>query len=84
MVETLLGPRLDDDLDLLCEKVESLSGLEEREAVREVLALVPTRAQADLDPPAGDVVDRHGHPRDDARMSERGRGDERPEPDALG
>ena len=84
VVEALLRPRANDDLDLLGEELEALLRVEEREAVRDVLALVPARPHADLDAAARDVVDGDGHPREHARMPERRRRDERAEPDPLG
>ncbi len=84
VVERVLGPGPDDDLDLLGEERESLLGVEEREAVREVLTLVPAGAHADVQAATGDVVDGGGHPREHARMAEGRRGDERAEPDPLG
>src|SRR5262249_32256112 len=59
VVEAGLRPRAHDDLDLLLEEVEALARVEEREAVGEVLALEPAGAHADVEPSAGDVVDRH-------------------------
>ena len=83
MVEALLRPRADDDLDLLREELEALLALGEREAVRLVLALVPARAHPDLDAAARDVVDRDGHPREHARVAEGRRRDHRAEADPL-
>ena len=71
MVEGVLGPRPDDDLDLLGEELEPLFRVEEREPVLDVLALVPACAHPDVDASAGDVVDGDGHPREHARMAER-------------
>ena len=84
VVERALGPGPDDDLDLLGEEREPLLGVEEREAVREMLPLVPAGAHADVQATTGDVVDRGGHSREHARMAEGRRRDERAEPDPLG
>ncbi len=83
VVEALLRPRADDDLDLLGEEREPLLPGEEREAVREMLALVPPGTHPDLHAAAGDVVDGDRHPREDARMPERRGRDHRPEADPL-
>jgi hypothetical protein len=71
VVEALLRPGADDHLDLLGEEREPLLPGEEREAVREMLALVPPRAHPDFHAAAGDVVDGDRHPGEDARMPER-------------
>ena len=84
MVEALLRPRADDDLDLLGEERKALLRVEEREAVRVVLALVPPGAHPHLHAAAGDVVDGDGHPGEDARVPERRGRDHRAEPDAVG
>ena len=73
-----------DDLHLLGEELEPLLSVEEREAVRHVLALVPAGSHAHVDPPSGDVVDGDGHACEHAGMPERGGRDERAEPDPLG
>ena len=73
MVEGVLGPRPDDDLDLLGEELEPLLRIEERKPVLEVLALVPARTHPDVDATAGDVIDGDGHPREHARVAERRR-----------
>ncbi len=83
VVEALLRPRADDDLDLLREQREALLRVEERKAVRVVLALVPPRAHPDLDAAAGDVIDGDGHPGEDARVAERRGRDHRAEADPL-
>ena len=51
--------------------------------MRVVLALVPARPHSDVDAAAGDVVDRHGHASEHARMPEGRRRDERAEADSL-
>src|SRR5687767_548578 len=84
VVEALLGPGADDDLDLLREELEARLRVEEREPVLEVLALVPARAHAHLDTASGDVVDRQGHARENARVAERRGRDQRAEADVLG
>ena len=55
-VERPLGPRAVDDLHLLGQAVEALARAVEREAEGRVLALVPARAEAELDAPARHVV----------------------------
>ena len=84
VVEALLRPGADDDLDLLREEREALLRVEERKAVRVVLALVPARAHPHLHAAAGDVVDGDGHPGEDARVPERRGRDHRAEPDPVG
>ena len=84
VVEALLRPGADDDLDLLREQCEALLRVEERKAVRIMLALVPRRAHPHLHAAAGDVVDGDGHPGEDARVPERRGRDHRAEPNAVG
>jgi hypothetical protein len=83
VVDALLRPRADDDLHLLGEELEPLLAVEEREAVLDVLALVPARAHPDLDAAVRDVVDRGRHAGEHARVAiGRGR-DHRAEADAA-
>jgi hypothetical protein len=49
-----------------------------------VLRLVPPRAEAQLDAPAGHLVDLRDRDRERARLAERRRGHERAQPDSLG
>ena len=58
--ERLALPLAMHHLELLGEDVHPLAHGREREAVALVLRPVPPRAHPDLDPPAGDVVDRDG------------------------
>ena len=77
-------PRAVHDLDLLGEDPEARAHVVEREAVGAVLRLEPAGADAELHPPAGDVVggdDRLGEQR---RMPERRRRHQRAEPDPRG
>ena len=83
MVEPLLGPGANDDLDLLGEELEPLLSVEERKAMGLVLALVPARPHPDLDSTARDVIDGHSHPREHARVPESRRRDERAEANTL-
>ena len=83
MVEALLGPGAHDDLDLLREELEALLSVEEREAVRDVLALVPAGPHPDLDAAARDVIDSDRRAGQHAGMPEGRRRDHRPEPDAT-
>jgi len=53
------------------------------EAERLELGVVPARAEAEAEAAAGDLVDPGRHPCEEPRRVERGRGDERPELDAL-
>src|SRR4249919_867468 len=83
VIEALRRPRLDNDLDLLREESEAPLPVEEREAVRDVLPLVPARAHPDVDASARDVVDGHGHPGEHARVAERRGRDQSAEPDSI-
>ncbi len=83
VVEGIFGPRPDDDLDLLGEKLEPLFRVEEREPVLDVLAFVPTCAHPDVDASSRDVVDGDGHPGKHARVAEGRRRHERAEPDSV-
>ena len=56
-VERVLGPLAVDDLQLLGEELDPRGAVEEREAVRGVLELVPAGAETQLDAAARDVVD---------------------------
>ena len=77
--DVLLRPEAVHDLDLLGEVLEPLAQRREREAERLVLELVPAGAHAELDAAARDVVGgRHGV-REQRRVAERHRRDERPE-----
>ena len=49
-VEAFLRPRAVDDLDLLGEQGEALAQRRERKSVLEVLALVPSGPEPELDP----------------------------------
>jgi hypothetical protein len=51
VVKALLRPRAHDDFDLLREEREALLAVEERKAVRLVLAFVPPGSHPDLDAP---------------------------------
>jgi len=82
VVERVLGPGPDDDLDLLGEQPKSLPRIEERKPVLDVLTLVPAGAHAHVDASSGDVVDGDRHPGEHARMPERRRRDERAESSA--
>ena len=83
VVERVLGPGPDDDLDLLGEQPKSLPRIEERKPVLDVLTLVPAGAHAHVDASSGDVVDGDRHPGEHARMPERRRRDERAESNPL-
>ena len=78
--ERPLGPLAVHDLELLGEHPHALAERREREAVGGVLALVPARAEAELDAPARHVVGGHDDLRDVGGVAERDRGDERAEP----
>src|SRR5215203_5089016 len=73
-----------DDLESLFEAGESELGFEQREAVSLVLALLPARADAEPQTPAGETVHGARHPGGDDRVPERDRRDERPELYAIG
>ena len=73
-----------DLLELPLELVEALAGRGEGQAVGLVLGLVPAGADSELDPAAGDVVDRDHVLRQHRGRPERDRRDHRPEPDPLG
>ena len=79
-----LLPLAADDLELLGQQLHPLAQRRKREPERLVLGLVPARPQAQLDPPARDVVDGDGRARDQRRVAERDRRDHRPQPDPLG
>ena len=53
VVERVLGPGPDDDLDLLGEQPKSLPRIEERKPVLDVLTLVPAGAHAHVDASSG-------------------------------
>jgi len=73
MVEGVLGPRPDHDLDLLGEELEPLFRVQKRESVLDVLTLVPAGSHTHVDAPSRDVIDGDGHPGEHARMPERRR-----------
>ena len=77
--EPLLPKEAVHDLELLCESRDAVPRGEEVEAVRLVLALHPTRADAEGHATAGDLVGRRGVACEDGRMPERRRRDERAE-----
>ena len=84
-MRALVGaPEPGDDLELLGEALEPLAGVGEREAVGRVLAVVPPRAEADLDAPAAHGVDLRDGDRERPRGPERDRRDEGAEPDGAG
>ena len=78
--ERRAGPRAVHDLELLGEPVHALAQRREREAVGAVLGLVPARAEAELDAPAGHVVGGRDDLGQLGRVAEGGGGDERAEP----
>jgi hypothetical protein len=55
-----LGPERADDREGFLEAVGAVAGGAEGEAEHGVLVLGPARADAELDPATGEVVDRHG------------------------
>ena len=71
-----------DDRELLLEHLEALAGGRERDPVRGVLGVVPTRAEPELDPPAAHRVGLRDLDRERTREAERHRRHERAEPDA--
>ena len=79
-----VGPHAVDDRELLLEHLEAVPGRRERDAERLVLAVVPARAQAELDPAAAHRVGLRDLDGENARQPEGHRRDERAEPDALG
>ena len=82
--ERLLAPMAHQHLELLLEHVHPDLRREEREPVRLVLALVPARSDAEIDPPSGHVVGGHDELGEDRRVAEARRRDERPEPQRRG
>jgi hypothetical protein len=62
--EGALAQKPDDDLERLLEPADSMI---ERDVERPVLGLVPTAAQPEDQPPAGHVVGRRGHLREQPR-----------------
>ena len=77
-------PEAGDDLELLLEHREAVTGRGERDAVRGVLGVVPTGAEPELDAAAAHRVGLRDLDRERAREAERHRRDERAEPDAGG
>ena len=73
----------DEDLDRLLEAVDALGRRRQVDAVAAVLVGVPAGAQAEDQPAATHVVDRHGLLGEDRGMPERVARDENPEPDPL-
>ena len=82
-VHLVFRPLAVDELELLREQAHALGERREAEAVGAMLALVPACAQAELDAPPGDVVDRGHGLGEDGWMAEGRGGDHRAEPDAL-
>ena len=76
-------PEAAQDLQLLLQHLGADVEGREREAVVVVLGLVPARTHAHLQPTAGHLVHGRGQLRKVARVPERHRRDERPEPDAA-
>src|SRR5438874_13828970 len=76
-------PQTRYDLELLLEHRESIRGRGERDRVRGVLGVVPTRAEPELDAPAAHRVGLRDLDRERARKSEGDGRDECAEPDAC-
>ena len=72
-----------DDLDALVEAVEALPQRAELDAVGRGLHLVPAGAHAELEPPAGDDVERRRHVGGDRRMTVVHAVHHRPEPQPV-
>ena len=70
-----------DDRELLLEHLEAVAGRRERDAVRSVFAVVPARAESELDPAAAHRVGLRDLDRERAGKPERHGGHERAEPD---
>ena len=81
--DVLLGPEPVHDLDLLGEVLEPLAQRRKREPEGLVLELVPAGAHPELDPAARDVVDGRDGVREQRRVAEGDRRDERPEAEPL-
>ena len=76
------APQAVDDLDLFGEEVEAFGHVRERDSVGAMFGLEPARTEAQLDPPAAHRVDLGDRDRQRSGQPERGRRDERAEPDA--
>ena len=76
--DVLLGPEPVHDLDLLGEVLEPLAQRRKRESEGFVLELVPAGAHPELDPAARDVVDGRDGVREQRRVAEGDRRDQRP------
>src|SRR5262245_7001567 len=68
---TRLGPHSADDLDAFRELVDALSDARERNAVGAVFLLEPSRAEAEIESPVADDVERGGHLGEDGGRSVR-------------
>ena len=74
-------PQPGDDRELLLQPVETLAERRERDAVGAVLRVEPAGAEPELDPAAAHLVDLGDADGERAGQPERGRGDQRAEPD---
>ena len=78
------APQSGDDLELLLEHREAVAGRRERDCVGRVLAVVPTRAEPELDPSAAHRVGLRDLDRERTGEAERHRRDECAEANARG
>ncbi len=70
-----------EDREVVLEQVGPLRDRRERQPELAVLVVVPARAEPELDPAAGHLVDRRHDLGEVARVAERDRGDQSAEPD---
>src|SRR6478735_8832358 len=82
--DAVVGPEAVDDLELLSEHLPPDLQLGEGKAERLVLAFHPAGAEAELDPPAGDVIGGRDRVREYRRRPKRHRGYERAESQGRG
>ena len=78
------APHPGDDRQLLLEDVEPLADRRKRDAVGGVFGFVPAGAEAEIDAAATHRVDGRDRDRERSRLAERGRADQRAQPNARG
>ena len=84
MADGVLGPQPPDDGERLVEHLDTCCGAGELDPVAAVLVLVPPGADAEFEPTAGHVVDRHGHLRQHRRIAVGHRTDQAAHPGIAG
>ena len=78
------APEPGHDGELLFEALEALAEGRERHAVGRVLGVVPAGTESELDAPAAHGVHLRHLDGEQSGQAERGRGDQRAQPDAVG